>query len=46
MIKKIKASLHEKLILTFLILLGIFALSFTIVVNNKCLFVKSFSNKI
>ena len=42
MIKKIKASLHEKLILTFLILLGIFALCFTILVNNKCLFVKSF----
>ena len=42
MIKKIKASLHEKLILTFLILLGIFALSFAILVNNKCLFVKSF----
>ena len=43
MIKKIKASLHEKLILTFLILLGIFALSFTVLVNNKCLFVKSFN---
>ena len=42
MIKKIKASLHEKLILIFLILLGIFALSFIILVNNKCLFVKSF----
>ncbi len=42
MIKKIKASLHEKLILTFLILLGIFALSFTILINNKCLFVKNF----
>jgi len=42
MIKKVKASLHEKLILTFLILLGIFALSFTVLVNNKCLFVKSF----
>jgi peptidyl-prolyl cis-trans isomerase A (cyclophilin A) len=43
MIKKVKASLHEKLILTFLILLGIFALSFTVLVNNKCLFVKSFN---
>ena len=42
MITKIKASLHEKLILTFLILLGIFALSFTIIVKNKCLFVKNF----
>ena len=42
MIKKIKASLFEKLTFTFLILLGIFALSFTIVINNKCLFVKNF----
>jgi cyclophilin family peptidyl-prolyl cis-trans isomerase len=43
MIKKIKASLFEKLTLTFLLLLGIFALSFTIVINNKCLFVKNFN---
>ena len=42
MIKKIKVSLHEKLILTFLILLGIFALSFIFLINNKCLFVNSF----
>ena len=42
MIKKIRASLHEKLILTFLVLLGIFALSFTIIIKNKCLFVKNF----
>ena len=42
MIKKIEASLFEKLTLTFLILLGIFTLSFTIVINNKCLFVKNF----
>ena len=42
MIKKIKASLHEKLIFTFLILLGIFTLSFTIIIKNKCLFVKNF----
>ena len=42
MIKKIRASLHEKLILTFLILLGIFALSFTIIIKNKCLFIKNF----
>ena len=40
MIKKVKASLHEKLIFIFLIVLGVFALSFTIVVKNKCLFVK------
>ena len=42
MIKKIKASLHEKLIFIFLIVLAIFALSFTIMVKNKCLFVKNF----
>ena len=42
MIKKVKASLHEKLILIFLILLGVFALSFTIIIKNKCLFVKNF----
>ena len=42
MIKKIKASLHEKLIFIFLVLLAIFALSFTIIVKNKCLFVKNF----
>ena len=42
MIKKIKASLHEKLIFIFLIVLTIFALSFTIIVKNKCLFVKNF----
>ena len=42
MIKKVKASLHEKLIFIFLIVLGVFALCFTIVVKNKCLFVKNF----
>ena len=42
MIKKIEASLHEKLIFIFLIVLGIFALSFTIIIKNKCLFVKNF----
>jgi cyclophilin family peptidyl-prolyl cis-trans isomerase len=42
MIKKVKASLHEKLIFIFLIVLGIFALSFTVVIKNKCLFVKNF----
>ena len=43
MIKKVKASLHEKLIFIFLILLGVFALGFTIIVKNKCLFVKNFN---
>ena len=42
MIKKIKASLFEKLTLTFLILLAIFTLSFIIIINNKCLFIKDF----
>ena len=43
MIKKVKASLHEKLIFIFLIILGVFALSFTIVIKNKCLFIKNFN---
>ena len=43
MIKKVKASLNEKLIFIFLILLGVFVVSFTIVVKNKCLFVKNFN---
>ena len=43
MIKKVKASLHEKLIFIFLILLGVFALGFTIIIKNKCLFVKNFN---
>ena len=42
MIKKVKASLHEKLIFIFLIVLGVFALGFTIVIKNKCLLVKNF----
>jgi peptidyl-prolyl cis-trans isomerase A (cyclophilin A) len=42
MIKKIKASLFDKLTLTFLILLTIFTLSFIIIINNKCLFIKNF----
>ena len=45
MIKKVQASLQEKLILIFLILLGIFALCFTILIKNKCLFVKNFDPK-
>ena len=42
MIKKIKATFFEKLILLFVILLGIFVLSFTIFIKNKCLFVKKY----
>jgi cyclophilin family peptidyl-prolyl cis-trans isomerase len=43
MIRKIKASISEKLIFIFLILLGIFALGFTIIIKNKCLFIKNFN---
>ena len=43
MIKKIKATFFEKLILLFVILLGIFVLSFTIFIKNKCLFVKKYN---
>ena len=42
MIKKIKATLFEKLIFIFLILLVIFAFSFTFLIKNKCLFVKNY----
>ena len=41
MIKKIKASISEKVLLTFLIILTIFTLTSFIVVKNKCLFVKN-----
>jgi cyclophilin family peptidyl-prolyl cis-trans isomerase len=40
MIKKIKASLFEKIIFSFLIILGIFTFSSFIIIENKCLFVK------
>ena len=43
MIKKIKATLSEKLILVFLLALAVFILSFTIIIKNKCLFVKNFN---
>ena len=39
MIKKIKASRSEKLLLLFLILLGIFSFGFFYSIKNKCLFV-------
>ena len=45
MIKKVKATLNEKLIFTFIIMLGIFAFSFTVLIKNKCLFVKNFNPK-
>ena len=45
MIKKIKASISEKIILIFLLLLGITTSGIYIVVKNKCLFVKNFDPK-
>ena len=42
MIKKIKASASEKIILIFIILLGIFTLTSFIIIKNKCLFVKNY----
>ena len=45
MIKKIKASKSEKIILIFLLLLGITTSGIYIVVKNKCLFVKNFDPK-
>ena len=41
MIKKIKTSLSEKILLIFLISLGIFSFSFFFIIKNKCLFVKN-----
>ena len=45
MIKKIKASISEKIILIFLLLLGITTSGTYIVVKNECLFVKNFDPK-
>ena len=38
--KKIKASLSEKILFFFLVSLGIFSLSFFIIIKNKCLFIE------
>ena len=40
MIKKVKASLSEKILLIFLILLGIIFFSFFFITKNKCFFVE------
>ena len=40
MIKKVKASLSEKVLLFFLITLGIFSFSFFFITKNKCFFIK------
>ena len=41
MIKKIKTSFSEKILLIFLILIGIFSFSFFFIIKNKCLFVEN-----
>ena len=43
MIKKIRASISEKILLIFLIILAIFSLTSYIVIKNKCLFVKNYN---
>ena len=43
MIKKIKISMSERIILIFVIVLGIFSLTSFIVIKDKCLFVKSYN---
>ncbi len=45
MIKKIKPSKSEKIILTFLILLGTITCSTFFIIKNKCLFVKRYDPK-
>ena len=40
MIKKIKASLSEKILFIFLISLGILTFSFFFITKNKCIFIK------
>jgi cyclophilin family peptidyl-prolyl cis-trans isomerase len=45
MIKKIKPSISEKIILFFLILLLITTLSVYFIIKNKCLFIKNFDPK-
>ena len=43
MIKKIKASLSEKIIFVFLLSLGIFSLTSFLLIKDKCLFVKDYN---
>ena len=45
MIKKIKASISEKIILVLLILLGIITFGTYIVIRNECLFIKDYKPK-
>ena len=43
MIKKIRASISEKILLIFLMILAIFSLTSYIVIKNRCLFVKNYN---
>ena len=43
MIKKIKISKSERVILIFLVILGVFSLASLIIIKNKCLFVKNYT---
>ena len=43
MIKKIRASISEKILLIFLMILVMFSLTSYIVIKNKCLFVKNYN---
>ena len=45
MIKKIRASISEKILLIFLMILAIFSLTSYIVIKNKCLFIKNIDPK-
>ena len=45
MIKKLKASLSEKILFIFIIFLGIFFFSFLFIIKNKCLFVENVDPK-
>jgi len=43
MIKKIKQTLSEKILLVFILILGIATFSYFIIIKNKCLFVKNYN---
>ena len=43
MIKKIRASISEKILLIFLTILAMFSLTSYIIIKNKCLFVKNYN---
>ena len=43
MIKKIKISRSERIILIFIIILGVFSLTSLIIIKDKCLFVKNYN---